>query len=407
MPLFTYRALDDRGKSLKGSLVAATEREAREVLRGRAIYPLDVRSSRPLGETMRGWLRMGRTPRVAPKDLAAFTRQLATLLEATIPYDSALGMIHQQTTHLGFRTVLGNVRARVVEGAYLADAMTNVGGYFPPMLINMVRSGESSGTLVVVLKRLADYFDNVSRIRTRIAGALVYPIFMTVFATGVVIFMVTYILPKITRLFTNFGGVLPLPTRILIGVSDVMIGYWWLLLLGLLAVVWVGGWLLRKEQGRLFMDRLELAVPVLRDFRRKLILQRLTETLATMLGSGVELHQALRVSSDVVENRVYLKAMEHVIFDIQNRGMQFSVALARTGLFPDDMCQMIAIGEETATLDTMLDNVSRRLAQEVNSTTDSLMALFEPLMILMMGGGVGFIVVAILLPMLQLNQLVR
>ncbi|MFB3079099.1 MAG: type II secretion system F family protein, partial [Lysobacterales bacterium] len=165
-------------------------------------------------------------------------------------------------------------------------------------------------------------------------------------------------------------------------------------------------WFLRTEFGRGLKDRVELTLPIWGEFVRKLLMQRLTETLATMLHSGVELNHALTVSKEVMQNRVYLKAMDNVIVDIQNKGMQLSAAMRRTGLFPEDICQMIAIGEETATLNPMLENVAARRSNEVTATMDSATALFEPVMILLMGAVVGFIVISILLPMLQLNQLV-
>jgi type II secretory pathway component PulF len=406
VPIFTYRALDAGGKPTRGTVNAASEGEALATLRGRQVYPLHLRPAQPFGESLKRLFRFGRQARISPRELATFTRQLSTLLGASIPYDAALRMVQAETSSPVLQGVLADVRERVVEGSYLADALATHDRFFPAMVVNMVRSGEGSGTLVVILQRLSSYYENVARLRNKIASALVYPTFMLLFSMAVVSFMVTYIVPKITRLFDNFGGVLPLPTRILIGLSDIVVGYWWLLLIGLVAAGWGFAWAFRTDFGRGLVERLELSLPVWSTFRRKLILQRLAETLATMLRSGVELNHALRVSSEVMENRIYLRAMDEVIFDIQNRGSQLAAAMRRTGLFPEDLCQMIAIGEETATLDAMLENVATRLSHEVASTMDSATALFEPVMILVMGMLVGFIVISILLPMLQLNQLV-
>ena len=406
MPIYTYRALDPAGRPTRGTLNAASESEALAELRGRAIYPLAVRASQPFSISLKRWFNFGRQPHVSSRELATFMRQLATLLQAAVPYDAALRMVQAETSGPVMLSVVSDVRERVVEGAYLADALGAHASFFPAMVVNMVRSGENSGALVVILNRLATHYENINRLRTKIASALVYPAFMLLFSMGVVTFMVTYIVPKITRLFTNFGGVLPLPTRILITISDIVAGYWWLLLMLAFAAGWLLSWFLRGPTGRGLLDRLELRLPVWNTFRRKLIMQRLCETLATMLRSGVELNHALQVSSEVMENRIYLRAMNEVIFDIQNRGAQLSASMRRTGLFPEDLCQMIAIGEETATLDAMLENVAARLAQEVTATMDSATALFEPVMILLMGGVVGFIVISIMLPMLQLNQLV-
>jgi type II secretory pathway component PulF len=406
VPIYSYRALDAAGKPSRGTLNAASEGEALAALRGRSIYPLALHPAQPFSLQLKRWFSFGRGARVSTRDLSTFLRQLATLLGANIPYDAALRMAQAETSSSSLQAVVADVRERVVEGAYLADALEAHAQFFPAMVVNMVRSGENSGALTVILNRLATHYETINRLRTKIASALVYPAFMLLFSMGVVTFMVTYIVPKITRLFTNFGGVLPLPTRVLIGISNIVAGYWWALIVLALAAGWGITWFLRGELGRSLVDRLELALPVWRGFRQKLLMQRLCETLATMLRSGVELNHALQVSSEVLENRIYLRAMHDVIFDIQNRGQQLSVAMRRTGLFPEDLVQMVAIGEETATLDAMLENVATRLAQEVTATMDGATALFEPVMILVMGVLVGFIVISILLPMLQLNQLV-
>lgn len=406
MPLYTYRALDAAGRPERGQLNAASESEALATLRNRAVYPLALRAAQPFGQQLKRLFRFGREAQLATRDLATFTRQLGTLLAASIPYDAALRMLQVETSNTTLQGVIGDVRERVVEGAYLADALEVHRPYFPAMVVNMVRSGENSGTLTTILNRLADYYENVHRLRTKIASALVYPVFMLVFSMAVVTFMVVFIVPKVTRLFSNFGATLPLPTRIIIAISEALANWWWLILVLALAGGWALAVFLRSAQGRALRDRMELRVPVWREFRRRLLLQRLCETLSTMLKSGVELNHALAVSSEVVENGIYLRALEEVRVDIQNRGSQLSAAMRRTGLFPEDLCQMITIGEETATLDTMLENVAGRLSQEVTATMDSATALFEPAMILVMGALVGFIVISMLLPMLQLNQLV-
>jgi type II secretory pathway component PulF len=407
MTLYSYRAATAAGATEKGTLQAASEGDAKTTLRERGLYPLDLRATQALRLDWRRLLRFGRAPSLTVQQLAVFTRQLATLLQATIPYDTALGLILQETSDVTFKAVLADVRGRVVEGAYLADALSSFPAYFPPMSINMIRAGETSGTLVAVLQRLADYYDHVGRLRTKVVAALVYPAFMTAFGFAVVVFMVTFIIPRITRLFESFHAVLPLPTRVLIGVSNLLTGYWWAMLPLVAAAVYGARRYLGTEDGQMWRDRIELKLPVIGDFRRKVILQRFTETLATLLKSGVELKAALAVSTEVMENRLYLQAMERVIFDVQNKGLPFSVALRRASGFPEDLCQMVAIGEETATLAGMLETVATRLALEVTSTLEAATALFEPVLILAMGLVIGFIVVSILLPLLQLNTLVR
>lgn len=406
MTLYTYRALTPGGTSEKGTVDAASAGEAKAILRQRHVFALEIKASHGFAFGLSNIPFLNREPKLSVQGLASFCRQFATLLDATIPYDIALDMILQQTQNVSLKAVLSDVRGKVVEGSYLADALAYYPRFFPPMVVSMVRSGETAGTLATIMLRLADYFDNAARIRSKLTSAMAYPVFMMVFSTSVVIFMVTYIVPKITRLFDNFGVALPLPTRILIAVSETVTNYWWLIAILGLTGLWAAGRFLNSPRGRWWRDSTELKIPFWKDLRQKMILQRFAQTFATMLNSGVELNYALQVSSNVLENKIYTEAMERVIFDVQNRGSPLAVAMRQARVFPEDLCQMTAIGEETATLERMLDNVSSRLAREISATMDSASALLEPVMILVMGAVVGFIVFSILLPMLQLNQLV-
>lgn len=407
MALYSYRALGMNGRMERGTIHAGSEGEAKAQLRARQVYPTELRLSQPfrLDAALKAlWPQRGGA---RPRQLATFTRQFATLLRATIPYDAVLGMIIQQTSDLRFKTVLSEVRGRVMEGAYLADAMARYPHYFPHMMVSMTRSGENSGNMALIMSRLADYYENLARLRGRMASALVYPIFMMTFGLIVVIFMVTYIIPRITVLLENFGTQLPLSTRILIAFSDFLTGYWWLVLIVVVgAFVW-GARYLRTERGLLLRDRAVLRIPIWNALQRKVILQRFSQTLGTLLESGVELKTALAIAAEVMENRVYTRAMVQVTEDVQSKGLPLALALRRTNLVPEDVAQMIAIGEETAALDAMLDNVSNRLSQEITTSMEAATALFEPVMILAMGAVVGFIVVSILLPLLQMNQLIR
>lgn len=405
MAMFAYKALNKQGKYERGTLHANSEKEARAMLQAKQIFPLDIHPSQPF--SLAALLSFGKGPKASLGTMAQFTRQFGTLLDATIPYDTSLEMIINQTNDLPFKGVLSEVRSKVMEGAYLADAFSAYPRVFPKLVVNMVRSGEASNTLAMIMHRQADYYENMGRLRSKLTSVLVYPAFMTVFGFAIVSFMVTFIVPKITSMFDKFGVTLPLPTRILIGTSDLFIGYWWLLLI----LAGLFGWgvhrFLSTEKGKLYRDQLELKIPIWKNLKKKLILQRFTQTFGTLLSSGVELKDALEVSTEVMENRVYLEGMERAIFDVQNQGASLSVALRKVELFPEDILQMISIGEETAMLDKMLENVSTRLTSETTSMMDGATALFEPIMILGMGGVIGFIVISIMLPMLQMNQLVR
>ena len=404
MALYTYRGLAAGGGTIRGTIEAPSPREVAVQLREKQIYPLEVKPSHAKRRQLE--LSFLRRQKLSTAQLGGFCRQLSALLEATIPYDAALGLISEQTATLPLRHVISDVRARVTEGAYLADALAAHPQYFPPLMTSLIRSGETSGALAQIVQRLAAYYDQRHKLNQRVVSAMIYPLFMALFSVAVVIFMLTYIIPKIAVLFESVGAQLPLMTRLLIGSSTLIVNYWWLAVGTLLGGLLLVSRLLRTERGALWRDRLVLRLPLVHKLLRKLIIQRFMQTLATLLGSGVELKTALSVAKDVMGNRVYLHATEQVIFEVQNRGASLAAALQRTGLFTQEVLHMLSIGEETATLPKMLNHSAERLAQDVTSVLESVTALIEPVMIMIMGAVVGFIVVSVLLPLLQLNQLV-
>ena len=232
MPLYQYQAFDQAGVLRKGSEDAVSESDLRQRLRSQKLYPKEIRVSR---NTSRSFLPKRGTN--YKRALTLFTRQFEVLMDATIPYDKALQLIIEQTEDVGFKEILAEVRARVVEGGSLADALQLYPKIFPEMYVSMIRSGENSGNLGTILKRLADYYETQERLRGRLKSAMIYPAFMLVFSLLVVVFMVTYIVPKITQIFASKGTLLPLPTRILMGLSDFMVNSWYLVLIGLIILM--------------------------------------------------------------------------------------------------------------------------------------------------------------------------
>lgn len=407
--VYLYRGLNQAGKRVKGTLNARSERDARAIAQERALYLTDLRLQHR-GSWNVSWFRPSGGPqKLSAAQLSAFTRQMATLIRAAIPYDRALSMIQQENADSATRATLAAVQGRVEEGAYLADALsfaaTNQKQSFPPLVVSMVRAGEAGGTLAPVMERLADHYGRIQRLQSRVTSALMYPAFMMLFSTAVVFFMITYVIPKISRLFDQFGNTLPLPTRILISISGLLTGFWWILLPMGISFVYAGVRIFNLPRVRAQWHRLELVLPLWSSLRRRTILHRFTETLATLLHSGVDLGPALEVAGGVMDNGEYRRTLKDAMLNVQNRGFPLAQALSQSTLFPGHLCQMVSIGEETGALAEMLENVSMRYAQEVETTLDGLTSLLEPLMILVMGIVVGFIVMSVLLPMLQLNQL--
>ena len=400
MPLYQYQAFDQAGVLRKGSEDAVSESDLRQRLRSQQLYPKEIRVSR---NTSRSFLPKRGTN--YKRALTLFTRQFEVLMDATIPYDKALQLIIEQTEDVGFKEILAEVRARVVEGGSLADALQLYPKIFPEMYVSMIRSGENSGNLGKILKRLADYYETQERLRGRLKSAMIYPAFMLVFSLLVVVFMVTYIVPKITQIFASKGTLLPLPTRILMGLSDFMVNSWYLVLIGLVILIFGFSAFLRSEFGKKVLQQLQLKAPLIGPLMQKVLIARFCQTLGTLLGSGVDLKTALEISRYVVVNQLLIEQLNKMIIEVNNKGIPLSAAMGRTGYFPDYVQHVVAIGEEAARVDELLERVANRMQEEVSRLLEGLTALLQPTMIVLMGGIVGFIALSVLLPMLNMNQL--
>ena len=400
MPLYQYQAFDQAGVLRKGSEDAVSESDLRQRLRSQQLYPKEIRVSR---NTSRSFLPKRGTN--YKRALTLFTRQFEVLMDATIPYDKALQLIIEQTEDVGFKEILAEVRARVVEGGSLADALQLYPKIFPEMYVSMIRSGENSGNLGTILKRLADYYETQERLRGRLKSAMIYPTFMLVFSLLVVVFMVTYIVPKITQIFASKETLLPLPTRILMGLSDFMVNSWYLVLIGLIILIFGFSAFLRSEFGKKVLQQLQLKAPLIGPLMQKVLIARFCQTLGTLLGSGVDLKTALEISRHVVVNQILMDQLNKMIIEVNNKGIPLSAAMGRTGYFPDYVQHVVAIGEEAARVDELLERVANRMQEEVSRLLEGLTALLQPTMIVLMGGIVGFIALSVLLPMLNMNQL--
>ena len=415
MPIYNYQAFDGEGTLHKGTKDAASESEVRQYLRSKDLFPKEIRSSRFTRVKISAGEKTGKIklPKfsfqhgVSGKVLTQFTRQLEVLLDATIPYDKAFQLIIPQTEDSGFQSVLSDVRGRLVEGGSLAGAMGMHPHVFPNMYVSMVRSGENAGNLGVIMSRLADYYEAQERLRSKLKGALIYPAFMMVFGLAVVIFMVTAIVPKITRIFESKEEALPMPTRILMGVSDFVVDHWFLLMLVISGIVVGITSFFRSKRGREWKDRIELKLPLLSRLRTKVMVARYCQTLGTLLKSGVDLKTALEISKHVVVNQIFINKLDQLIIDVNNKGVPLSAAMARIDYFPEYVRHVVSIGEEAARVDELLEKVAERMQEEVNNLLEALTTLLQPALILVLGGAVGFIALAVLLPMLNMSQILQ
>ena len=413
MPIFHYQAFDATGALHKGTQDAANESEVRQLLRSKDLFPKEIRTSRFTRKSNKAKTSEGfKLPEFAKrrnyaKSLMLFTRQLEVLLDATIPYDKAFQLIIPQTEDHSFQSILSEIRGRLLEGESLANSMEKHPEAFPAMYISMVRSGENGGNLGMIMKRLADYYERQDRLRSQIRSAMIYPAFMTVFGFAVVVFMVTNIVPKITRIFESRDAALPLPTRLLIGLSELLSGNLLVLAVVVLLMILSGTIFLRSPSGRRFRDWTELKLPMFNRIWIKILVARYCQTLGTLLKSGVDLKTSLEIAKHVVVNRRFISALDKMIIDVNNKGVPLSAAMGKLEYFPEYVPHVVAIGEEAARVDELLEKVADRMQEEIQSLVEALTALLQPALILLMGGIVGFIALAVLLPMLSMNQLLQ
>ena len=409
MPVFAYQGLSPDGRTVSGIVDAENVRAARLKLRRTGVYPTAVHETEvePEGKRRRITLSTRITfERVSAQDLSILTRQLSTLTAAGLPLVESLSALIDQVDREGLKRILSQIRERVNEGSSLADAMGEHPRIFNDLFVNMVRAGEASGALDIVLLRLADYTETSARLRSRVRSALTYPLVMTVIGGGVLLFLLTYVVPKITRVFTQSKQVLPLPTRLLLGTSQFLASYWWVFaILGIAAGFAIRQWI-RTDAGREKVDGWSLRVPIFGRLLQKIAVARFARTLSTLLASGIGLLPSLDIVKNVVANRLIFHAIEDAR-DAIREGQPIAPPLKRSGLFPPLVVHMIAVGERSGELEAMLGKAADTYEGDVDTTVAALTSLLEPVMIVFMGGVVGFIVIAILLPIFQMSQIVH
>ncbi len=411
MPVYEYKALDPRGKKVSGILDADSPRLVRAKLRADGLYPIEIQSASHVEaapqesvktSTLPGWERIFR--RVRPQDRAAITRQLATLVGAGIPVVSALDTIIQQMSNKALRRALVEIREAVMGGSSLAEAMGNHRWLFSDLYVNMVHAGESSGALEAVLHRLADLLERTVKLRNRVQAALFYPITMMGIGVVVLAFLLTYVVPIVTRLFAEAKQRLPRPTVILIAASDFLIHWWWALLLLAAMAFFLLNRILATSGGKLWWDRIKLNLPLLGSLYGRLVIARFARTLGVLLQGGLPLTSSLAIVQHVIDNSHMAQHVEKAIQDV-NEGEDLTASLERSKSFPAMVIQMISAGERSGTMEEMLLRIAEAYEDEVETRVAALTSLLEPFLILVMGLMVGFIVLAILLPILQMSRL--
>jgi general secretion pathway protein F len=405
MPVYDYTALDVTGRTVTGIVDADSPAAARQKIRAAGNYPVAVTAAANLPATHAGLPFLSRFRRVNPSELAMMTRQLGTLLTAGFPLVSALDALISQTRSAHLKNQLTRIKDGIVGGSSLSEALEGI-GTFPPLYINMIHAGESSGTMELVLDRLAEMIEKQQQVMQRITSALTYPVFMTFIGAGILLFLITYIVPTIAGLFADMKQVLPAPTRLLIGISQLLKLWWWLIPIGLIVLFPCFRHARNTVSGRHAIDRALLSLPIMGIFLRKLSAARIARTLGLLLENGVSLLSALQIVKNITGNVLIADAVEAAANRVR-QGQGLAGSLDETRQFPGLFIQMIQLGEQSGALESLLKKVADLYENEVESALMRMASLLEPVMILIMGVMVGFIVLSICLPIFEMNQLIR
>lgn len=404
MALFEYKGVDGVGKATRGMIDADSSKTARQKLKAKGVFPTDLkeRTSEKQKNKRTG---VSTTSGVKMKNLTMMIRQLATLVKARIPLDDALAALVEQTDDAKLKSVMAQVRESVNQGKSLAESCKIYPKVFSPIFIAMIQVGEASGNLDLILTRLANFAEAQFALRNKIVGAMAYPAFMGVAGTAITVFLFAFAVPKITEVFAGSKMALPTLTIVMIAISQFMAKYWMTVILGLVSFVFFLKWYISTRQGREKWDLFSLKIPVYGKLVRMVAVSRFARTLSTMIGSGVQVLDAIDIVKEVVDNAVIRRAL------IQSResiseGKTIAGPLKASGQFPPILTHMIAIGEKTGELEEMLNVVSDAYDTQVDTAINSMTRLLEPLMILTMGVIILLVALSIFLPMLQMNNLV-
>ncbi|NOY69519.1 MAG: type II secretion system inner membrane protein GspF [Deltaproteobacteria bacterium] len=409
MPTYEYTALNIKGKTITDIIDAESVAAGRQKLRSTNIFPVSIHEvveASTKKEARFSNLLASFSSRVKPAELAIMTRQLATLLGAGFPLVSALSALLPQTGTGALKKILSQIKDAIEEGSSFAAALSQYPLVFSDIYVNMVRSGESSGTLELVLNRLADISEKQQELSHRIRSAMAYPVLMSIVGILILFFLLTYIVPSITSIFADMKQTLPLPTRLLIRLSHFLRTDWWVLLIAIGGLVFGLRQLIQTDKGGYAFDRILLRLPIIGPLKKKLAVGRFSRTLGSLLENGVPLMAALGIVKNIVGNRLIADAIAAAALDVE-KGIGLGKALSSSDIFPSITIQMIQVGENSGKLESMLCKMADIYEGEVDATVSGMTALLEPVVILVMAVVVGFIVLSICMPIFEMNQLVR
>nr|WP_031271630.1 type II secretion system F family protein [Clostridium punense] len=384
--------MNEKGERIEGTFDAESKEEVMEMIQANNYYPLVIE------EPQQGVkIDFSGFAKIKTKDIAVFCRQFHTMLDAGSPINSALHILSTQHPNRKLRDALSMVEDEVRKGSTLAEAMAKPKNVFPNLLISMIETGEVSGTLDSVMLRMSKHYEKENRINNKIKGAMIYPLVLATVAIGVIVFILAFVMPMFVDMFTQGGVELPTSTKILLGISSGIQSYGWLMLIGTISFVVVLRRYFKSEKGQELLSKLKLTIPVIKKLNQKIIVSRFTRTLSTVLASGIPLVQGLQVVNGVIGNKVAENALDE-IKDKVIKGEGLAEPIRDCGIFPMMLSSMIKIGEESGSLDDILNKTADFYDEELENEIQTATALLEPLMIAVMGIILGFIIVSIITP---------
>lgn len=397
MAIFVYKGKDKQGIERSGEIESPDPRTAAAILRKRGLIVVSVKLREvPFGSGIENFFN-----RVSFSDQVRFTRQLATMIGAGLVLSEALDILEEQEENIKFKKALGEISDGVKGGMTLAQSFSRHQEIFPPIYVNLVRSGEASGKLDQVLLKMADNLEKEREFRARIKGALIYPVVVIIMMVAVIILMITFVIPRLTALYKDAQIDLPLPTKILIVVSSFFTDFWWAILIALVAAVYGLRRWGKTQEGRLVLDKFFLKMPIVGKIITEITLTNFTRTFGLLVSAGIPLLEAINIVSDITDNSVFKKSLKESYIGVE-RGLPFS-SLLPSPLFPRIVGQMVKVGEETGKVDEIFFKLSDYFESEADHMVKNLTVAIEPIILIILGVGVGFLVISIILPIYKLT----
>lgn len=409
MAVFSYKALNAKGAQVKGMIDADSIRSARQKLKEQGIFPTEVVETRRKDFTHSFNIKeisFPKSKKVSTSQLSVMTRQLSTLCSAGMPVVESLKALVDQIDQASFKTIVSEVSDKVNQGSTLANAMSEYPYVFPRLYVNMISSGEASGSLDMVLERLAELLESQAALRRKLVSALTYPVLMLILCLAVIMLLLAYVVPQITAIFKEQKATLPLPTQIIITLSNFIQSYFLLIIAAIVIVVFGFKAYAKSKQGRAKIDSILLRLPLIGQLQLKTASSRLARNLGMMLASGIEMLSALGVAKNVIGNTVLEEAVKRVQDGVRE-GKNLSSELSKSGHFPRLLIHMVAIGEKTGQLESLLLRVANAYDSEVDALVSGITSILEPILIVFLAVVVGIILLSVMLPMLEMTSLVQ